>query len=84
MTTRIEHEAEDARIDAAAAAIKTQAERVERMSDSDPRKLEERRILNAMRHNQAAAMTNRSIAIEDDAAVAGCQASSQEGQSTGG
>lgn len=81
MTTRSEHEAEDARIDAAGAAIDAQAARLNRMSDSDPRKLEGRRILNAMRHNQAAAMTNRSIAIED-AAPAG-EAEGQEGQSTG-
>ena len=64
MTTS-EDQAEDAKINAAAARIKAQTAKVDAMKDSDPQKLAGRRILNTMRHNQAAAMVNRSMTRHD-------------------
>jgi hypothetical protein len=63
--TMSEDQAEDAKINEAAARIEAQTAKVEAMKDSDPQKLAGRRILNAMRHNQAAAMVNRSMTRDD-------------------
>ena len=59
--TKSEIQAEDAQIDAAAADIAVQAARIDAMRDCDPQKLAGRRILNVMRHNQAAVLVNRSM-----------------------
>lgn len=64
--TQSQDQANDAQIKADAARIEAQAAKVGALRDSDPDKLAGRRILNTMRHNQAAAMINRSITRNDE------------------